>query len=76
MESLGGDAYGDDFGIMIISAIVFKLNYNGNIFYSFFSAREFMLGFVGPGIFLLCRCGLPVQWGRTNNSIFNIGIND
>ena len=50
------------FGIMIISAIVFKINYNGNIFYSFFSAREFMLGFVGPGIFLLCRCGLPVSW--------------
>lgn len=50
------------FGIMIISAIVFKINYNGNIFYSFFSAREFMLAFVGPGIFLLCRCGLPIAW--------------
>lgn len=50
------------FGIMIVSAIVFKINYNGNIFYSFFSAREFMLAFMGPGVFLLCRCGLPIAW--------------
>jgi hypothetical protein len=25
-----------------------------------FSAREFLLAFLGPGIYLLCRCGLPL----------------
>lgn len=49
------------FGIMLISAIVFTLNYEGNIAYSFFSAREFMLAFAGPGLYLLVRCGLPLK---------------
>jgi hypothetical protein len=47
-------------GIMGISALVFNLNYAGNVLYSFFSAREFLLAFMGPGIYLLCRCGLPL----------------
>ncbi len=47
-------------GIMLISSVVFTLNFEGNILYSFFSAREFMLAFLGPGIYLLCRCGLPL----------------
>ncbi|MFT5709723.1 MAG: hypothetical protein ACI8QT_000410 [Halioglobus sp.] len=47
------------FGIMIISSLAFWANYGGNPLYSFFSAREFMLGFVGPGTYLLCRTGLP-----------------
>lgn len=46
-------------GIMGISALVFTLNYEGRFFYSVFSAREFLLAFLGPGIYLLCRCGLP-----------------
>jgi hypothetical protein len=45
-------------GIMGISAVVFTLNYSGNVLYSFFSAREFLLAFLGPGIYLLCRSGL------------------
>lgn len=49
------------FGIMLTSAVVFTLNYEGNVLYSFFSAREFMLAFVGPGIYLLSRCGLPLK---------------
>jgi hypothetical protein len=49
------------FGIMLISSIVFSLNFDGFVLYSFFSAREFMLAFVGPGIYLLCRCGLPLN---------------
>jgi hypothetical protein len=49
------------FGIMLTSAIVFSLNYEGNIAYSFFSAREFMLAFAGPGLYLLVRCGLPLK---------------
>lgn len=48
------------FGIMLVSSIVFTLNYEGNVLYSFFSAREFMLAFAGPGIYLLCRCGFPL----------------
>ncbi len=48
------------FGIMLISSVVFSLNFTGNVLYSFFSAREFMLAFAGPGIYLLCRCGLPL----------------
>ncbi|MEP4486525.1 MAG: hypothetical protein ABJ013_12905 [Halioglobus sp.] len=48
-------------GIMLTSAIVFSLNYEGNIAYSFFSAREFMLAFAGPGLYLLVRCGLPIK---------------
>ncbi|MFT4519237.1 MAG: hypothetical protein ACI9JM_001628 [Halioglobus sp.] len=48
------------FGIMLISSIVFTVNYNGNVMYSFFSAREFMLAFSGPGIYLLVRCGFPL----------------
>lgn len=47
-------------GIMGVSALVFVLNYSGKLLNSFFSAREFMLAFLGPGIYLLCRCGLPV----------------
>jgi hypothetical protein len=46
-------------GIMGISAVVFRLNYSGNFLYSVFSAREFLLAFLGPGIYLLCRTGLP-----------------
>jgi len=46
-------------GIMVISATVFTLNFEGNLLYSVFSAREFLLAFMGPGIYLLCRCGLP-----------------
>jgi hypothetical protein len=33
---------------------------SGNFLYSVFSAREFLLAFLGPGIYLLCRCGLPL----------------
>jgi hypothetical protein len=47
-------------GVMGISSLVFYLNFGGNALYSFFSARELLLGFVGPGIFLLCRAGFPV----------------
>ncbi|MFT7266356.1 MAG: hypothetical protein ACI9A2_004448 [Halioglobus sp.] len=47
------------FGIMIISSLAFWANYGGNPLYNLFSAREFMLGFVGPGVYLLCRTGLP-----------------
>jgi hypothetical protein len=47
-------------GIMGISAIVFRLNYSGNVLYSVFSAREFLLASLGPGLYLLCRTGLPV----------------
>jgi hypothetical protein len=45
-------------GIMGISALVFTMNYEGRFLYSAFSAREFLLAFLGPGIYLLCRCGL------------------
>ncbi len=47
-------------GIMMGSALVFAVKYGGNIAYSFFSAREFLLAFVGPGIYLLGRTGVPV----------------
>jgi hypothetical protein len=46
-------------GIMGISSLVFTMNYEGRFLYSVFSAREFLLAFLGPGIYLLCRCGLP-----------------
>lgn len=45
-------------GIMLTSSLVFRLNYHGNVFYSFFSAREFLLAFLGPGTYLLVRTGL------------------
>ncbi|MEH6911617.1 MAG: hypothetical protein V7459_13600 [Oceanicoccus sp.] len=48
------------FGIMLVSSLAFYLNFGGNPLYSFFSAREFMLAFMGPGIYLLCRTGLPI----------------
>ena len=48
------------FGILLVSAVVFRLNFEGNVLYSFLSAREFMLAFVGPGVYLLCRSGLPL----------------
>ena len=48
------------FGIMVISSLAFYANYGGNPLYSFFSAREFMLAFMGPGVYLLCRTGLPI----------------
>jgi len=46
-------------GIMGISAAAFTANYDGRFLYSVFSAREFLLAFMGPGLYLLCRCGLP-----------------
>jgi hypothetical protein len=48
-------------GIMGISSLMFILNYSGNFLFSVFSAREFLLAFIGPGLYLLCRCGLPLQ---------------
>ena len=48
------------FGIMVISSLAFYANFGGNPLYSFFSAREFMLAFMGPGVYLLCRTGLPI----------------
>ncbi len=45
-------------GIMGISAFVFTMNYEGRFLYSVFSAREFLLAFMGPGIYLLCCCGM------------------
>ncbi len=47
-------------GVMGVSALVFSLNYAGSMLYSFFSAREFLLAFLGPGVYLLCRCGHPL----------------
>ena len=48
-------------GTMLTSAVVFSVNYQGSVLYSFFSAREFMLAFLGPGIYLLCRTGLSLK---------------
>jgi hypothetical protein len=48
------------FGVMGVSSLAFYVNHGGNPVYSFFSAREFLLAFTGPGIYLLCRTGLPV----------------
>lgn len=48
-------------GIMGISSLAFYANYGGNPLFSFFSAREFMLAFVGPGVYLLCRTGFPLS---------------
>lgn len=47
-------------GVMVVSSLAFSLNYGGSPVYSFFSAREFLLAFVGPGVYLLCRSGIPV----------------
>jgi hypothetical protein len=47
-------------GIMGVSSLAFYANYGGNPLYSFFSSREFLLGFMGPGMYLLCRTGLPI----------------
>jgi len=47
-------------GIMLTSSVVFSLNYQGNVLYSFFSSREFLLAFMGPGTYLLVRTGLPL----------------
>lgn len=44
--------------IMGVSSLVFVINYGGSLFYSFFSAREFLLAFMGPGVYLLVRTGL------------------
>lgn len=48
-------------GIMIISSLAYYINFGGNPLYSFFSAREFMLAFMGPGIYLLCRTGTSLD---------------
>ncbi len=48
-------------GIMGISSLAFYANYGGNPLFSFFSAREFLLAFIGPGIYLLCRSGFPLM---------------
>lgn len=47
-------------GVMGISSLAFYFNFGGNPLYSFFSGREFLLAFMGPGIYLLCRSGFPV----------------
>ena len=48
-------------GIMLVSASVFALQHEGRLLHSFLSAREFLLGFLGPGVYLLCRTGLPLR---------------
>lgn len=48
------------FGIMIIWAVTFGLNFNESILFSIFSSREFLLGFIGPGIYLIVRSGYPL----------------
>ncbi|NNK33122.1 MAG: hypothetical protein HKP02_08355, partial [Xanthomonadales bacterium] len=48
-------------GIMVVSAGVFAVQHEGRFLYSFFSAREFLLAFLGPGVYLLCRTGLPIR---------------
>lgn len=48
-------------GIMGISSLVFALQYDGKLLYSFFSAREFLLALIGPAVYLLCRTGLPLE---------------
>lgn len=48
------------FGIMGVSALVFAWRYGGSVLFSFFSAREFMLGFLAPGVYLLGRTGTPL----------------
>ena len=34
-------------GIMVVSATTFLVQYGGNLLFNFFSAREFLLGFLG-----------------------------
>lgn len=48
-------------GIMGVSSLAFFFNYGGNPLYSFFSAREFLLAFMGPGVYLLCRAGFSIE---------------
>ena len=54
--------------IMGVSSVVFVLRYSGHLLFSLFSAREFLLAFIGPGIYLLCRCGLPLK--RVEQSVW------
>lgn len=48
------------FGVMGVSSVVFALNFGGNALYNFFSAREFLLGFIGPALVLINRAGYPL----------------
>ncbi|MEM8499764.1 MAG: hypothetical protein AAF542_17200 [Pseudomonadota bacterium] len=48
-------------GIMLLGSITFALNFSDNVLFSFFASREYLLGFLGPGLFLLCRSGYPIE---------------
>ena len=48
-------------GIMVVSATTFLVQYGGNLLFNFFSAREFLLGFLGPAVFLIVRAGYPIE---------------
>jgi hypothetical protein len=50
---------------MVVSSVVFALQYRGNVLFSLFSAREFLLGFIAPGLYLLIRCGLSLSAVRS-----------
>lgn len=48
-------------GIMVLWSAVFTIQYSEPFVFSLFSSREFLLGFLGPGIFLVCRSGYPLE---------------
>ena len=41
-------------GIMVLWSAVYAIRFDENFIYCLFASREFMIGFIGPGIFLVC----------------------
>ena len=44
-------------GIMVLWSSVFAVRFSDNALYSFFASREFLLGFIGPAVYLLYHSG-------------------
>jgi hypothetical protein len=48
-------------GIMLVWAVTFGIKYDDSVIYSIFASREFLLGFIGPAMYLITRAGYPLE---------------
>ncbi|MDC0175228.1 hypothetical protein OAI54_06545 [Pseudomonadales bacterium] len=52
-------------GVMVVSSVMFGINFGESVLFSLFSAREFLLAFIGPAIVLIVKSGYPLASLRT-----------
>lgn len=48
-------------GIMFLWGTVYGIRFGESVLFSVFASREFLLGFIGPAMFLVVRAGYPIS---------------